>query len=246
MNRAHGIDISHWQGFYHHQENPPLPVDFVIQKLTEGIYRDPSYSTLKKDIQVVPIRGGYHYFRGQWNWKQQMDVFLSQLEGYHFWALDVEKRYNYSGPMVNGLSPLNQPYPGFIESLPLALEYMGKHTNIPGLIYVGPGTWIDWLKPIHSELLNYDLWVPHYWYKPNPEGTPNYFTIRGAGNMRRDWRFWQYTDKGMNNRGKEFGVNSFGLDLNVFNGSVEDLKVWVFSQKTPPEICSCCGQEIKR
>ena len=68
MIRPHGIDISHWQGYFKFPANPPRPVDFVIQKLTEGIFRDPSYTTLKAQIQTVPIRGGYHYFRGIWTW----------------------------------------------------------------------------------------------------------------------------------------------------------------------------------
>lgn len=240
MTRAHGIDISHWQGFYKHQVNPPRPVDFIIQKLTEGIYRDVAYSTLKASIQPVPIKGGYHYFRGQWNWKQQMDVFLGQLDGYDFWSIDFEKGGNFSG-----LSALNKPYPGLVESLPLALEYMKKYSGKPGLLYTGAGTWMDWLKPIWSEIDHYDLWVAHYWLPitvRNPEGKPNYFTIKGAETMRKDWRFWQYDDKGFENKGKLFGVGSYGLDLNVFNGDVASLRAW--AKPTIQKLCPTCGQVI--
>lgn len=236
--RAHGIDISHWQGTYTKKVSPPRPVDFVIQKLTEGIYRDVAYSALKQSTQGM-IRGGYHYFRGQWNWKQQMDVFLAQLEGYDFWSLDVEKALNFSGATM-----FNKPYPGYIESVPLALEYLTKYSGKPGLLYSGPGMWMDWLKPIWSEILPYDLWVAHYQYTRNPEAVANYYTIRGAETMRRDWRFWQYDDKGYGNRGKEFGVQSFGLDLNVFNGTVDDLKDWVYPVSLP-KICPTCGQVIQ-
>jgi GH25 family lysozyme M1 (1,4-beta-N-acetylmuramidase) len=236
--RAHGIDISHWQSYYHHKENPPRPVDFIVQKLTEGIYRDPSYTTLKAQIQPVPIKGGYHYFRGQWNWKVQMDTFLSQLNGYDFYALDIEKQGNYSG-----LAALNKPYPGYIESIPLALEYLKANTDKPGLLYTGAGTWMDWLKPIVSDLVLYDLWVAHYWWKPNPEGIPNYFTIKGAETMRRDWRFWQYTDKACTNNGQAFGVGSYGLDLDVFNGDLDDLNAWV--HPIPAKRCPTCGQVWK-
>ena len=235
--RAHGIDISHWQAPYKWVPNPPRPVDFVIQKLTEGIYRDPEYTSIKAAIQPIPIKGGYHYLRGAWGWKAQMDMFLSQLEGYDFWSLDVEKGLNYKG-----LPILNKPADGYIESVPLALEYLTKYAGKPGLLYTGPGMWMDWLKPIWSEALRYDLWVAHYWNTPNPEGTANYYTIRGAETMRRDWKFWQYTDKACTNNGKLFGASSYGLDLDVFNGTVDDLRAWV--KPTPVVRCPTCGQVI--
>jgi GH25 family lysozyme M1 (1,4-beta-N-acetylmuramidase) len=233
--RSHGIDINHWNGDYHWVANPPRPVDFVIQKLSEATALDPAYLTLKRQIQPIPIKGGYHYFRGQWPWEQQMDVFLNALDGYDFWALDVEKAMNY-----NGLKILNKPYPGYIESVPLALAYLKQNCKLPGLLYTGAGMWMDWLIPIRAELLKYDLWVAHYWYTPNPEGTANYFTIKGAETMRRDWKFWQYDPSGMGGRGKEFGVGSVGLDLNVFNGDVAALNSWV--HPVPPRICPICGQ----
>lgn len=227
--RAHGIDINHWNGTYTPAALPPRPVDFAVQKLTEAIYRDTGYTSLKEAIQPIPIRGGYHYLRGQWPWKDQMDVFLEQLTGdYHFWALDVEKQLNYSG-----LPILNKPYPGFIESVPLAMEYLVKHAGRPGLFYTGAGM-MDWLKPVWKELSGYDLWIAHYWKKPNPEGIADYYTIRGADVMRRDWKFWQYDKNGQGGRGREYGVQSRGLDLNVFNGSGEDLHAWAKPITEPP------------
>jgi GH25 family lysozyme M1 (1,4-beta-N-acetylmuramidase) len=235
MNRAHGIDLSHWQTYYRPQANPPRPVDFVIQKITEAVFRDTAYSTIKEQIQSVPIRGGYHYFRGQWYWKAQMDLFLSNLDGYHFWALDVEKAGNYTG-----LPILNKPYPGFVETVPLALEYLKKYSDLPGLIYTGAGM-MDWLLPIITEVNKYDLWVAHYWNKPNPDGIANYYTIRGADKMRRDWKFWQYDANGQGGRGREYGVGSLGLDLNVFNGSIADLVAWAKPKPAPVLACPACG-----
>jgi GH25 family lysozyme M1 (1,4-beta-N-acetylmuramidase) len=235
--RAHGIDISHWQLYYRPLGIPPRPVDFIIQKLSEGIFLDTYYQALKTDTINIPVRGGYHYFRGQWQWKAQMDIFLNALEGYDFWALDVEKAMNYSG-----LPILNKPYPGYIEAIPLALAYLRQNCKLPGLLYTGAGMWMDWLKPICSELLKYDLWVAHYWYQPNPEGTANYYTIKGAETMRRDWKFWQYDANGMSGRGREFGVASKGLDLNVFNGDAAALNAWAHPPE--PKRCPTCGQVI--
>ena len=238
LSRAHILDVSHWSGRFKLPSNPPRPVDGIIQKLTEAIYLDEFYDQLKADIQSVPIRGGYHYWRPQWSWRDQADKFLDALtQDYHFWALDVEKAMNYSGPKI-----LNRPYPGFAEMLPLIMKYLTKEAGRPGLLYTGAGTWMDWLVPVHKEMLQYDLWVPHYWWKPDPEGIPNYFTIKGATNMRKDWKIWQYDPNAMGGRGREFGMQSLGGDLNVFNGDVDEFRAWAVADIPHPDICPTCKQ----
>jgi len=236
--RPHGIDLNHWNGSFKVVANPPRPIDFVIQKTSEAVFRDVAYNSIKAQIQPIPIKGAYHYFRGQWSWKDQMDFFLNLLQGYDFWALDAEKMGNYNGPPI-----LNKPCLGFVENIPLAMEYLVKNTHIPGLFYGGAGM-MDWLNPVWNDLVGYDLWVAHYWYKPNPEGIANYFTIpcpRG-NKLRKDWKFWQYDANGQGGRGREYGVDSKGLDLNVFNGTVEELQAW--AKPKPVNHCPTCGQII--
>lgn len=231
--RPHGFDNNHWNGNFRTPKYPPRAIDFSIQKLSEATQLDAAYFTLKDQMRDIPIRGGYHYFRGQWPWEAQMDVFLKALDGYDFWALDVEKGYNYAGPMIRGSNPFNKPFAGFVESVPLALNYLKENSNKPGLIYTGAGMWADWLLPIQKELLPYDLWVAHWQNIRNPEAIANYFTIKGAETMREDWRFWQYDQNGMGGRGKEFGVDSLGLDLNVFNGTLKQLHAWAKPETAP-------------
>jgi GH25 family lysozyme M1 (1,4-beta-N-acetylmuramidase) len=231
LSRAHGIDLSYWQTSLMQVASPPRPVDFVIQKLTEAVYTDGAYESLKKQIQFVPIRGGYHYLRGpaMGSWISQADVFLSRLtDDYHFWALDVEKAYNFKG-----LSLFDRPAEGFVESVVPWMDYVAAKSGRPGVLYTNPDMWATWLKPVQKYLLLYQLWISHYWYKPNPEGIPNYYTVRGAESMRRDWRFWQYDKNGQGGRGKEYGVQGKGLDLNVFNGSVDDLRAWLAMKPAP-------------
>ena len=230
--RAHGFDLSHWQTNYVHRQKTPRPVDFVIQKLTEAIYIDPLYEKLKTAIQPIPIRGGYHYMRGPalGAWKSQCNAFLNALTSdYHFWMMDAEKAYNYAG-----LKIFDKPADGYVETIVPALEYLTSQTSRPGLLYTGPDLWNTWLRPYQAELLKYDLCVAHYWYKPDPTKKPNYYTIKGCSNMRRDWRFWQYDPNGQGGRGREYGVESKGLDLDVFNGTVEDLHAWAGASNAPP------------
>jgi len=241
IGRAHGIDISHWQGRFKMPADPPYPIDFVVQKVTEGIFRDPAYAILKDDTLSVPVRGAYHYFRAQWDWKAQMDTFLSNVDGYQFVALDAEKTMNFFGD-----PKLNKPYPGFANTVLLSLKYLQK--NFPGkvLMYGGAGM-CDWMYPLLDEVKVFDLWAAHYWFKPDPMGKANYFTInQGAAKLRHDWKFWQYTDKGWDdkgkiNQGKKYGVLSHGLDLDVYNGTVEEMTEWL---NVPVKRCAACGQVI--
>jgi GH25 family lysozyme M1 (1,4-beta-N-acetylmuramidase) len=52
--------------------------------------------------------------------------------------------------------------------------------------------------------------------------------------MRQDWRFWQYSD-----RGKGFGCSGSSVDLNVYNGTVEDLQTWIANSHW--KICPTCN-----
>ena len=50
------------------------------------------------------------------------------------------------------------------------------------------------------------------------------------------WRFWQWEAKG-NEKGEEYGVGSVDIDLNVFNGSVDDLDTWLECVDEPVDCC---------
>jgi GH25 family lysozyme M1 (1,4-beta-N-acetylmuramidase) len=232
MSRVHGIDISSWQTSYTHPTNPPRPVDFVIQRLGYGLNKDEKLKEMTPPTLAEAIKGAYHYPSSAAPWKDQCDFFLERMNGkYDFWAWDPEKDYNGQS-LVDGVVP--------------ALEYLLKYSGRKGLLYTNPDMWGTWFLPIQQDLLVYDLWVAHYWWTPDPEGIPNYFKVPGGENMRRDWRFWQYDRNGQNGRGKEYGVGSFGLDLDVFNGTIQDLRAWIGITAPPipthPAICPTCGQ----
>jgi GH25 family lysozyme M1 (1,4-beta-N-acetylmuramidase) len=233
--RAQGIDISKWQGTYRPATNPPRPVDFVIQRLSYGMKVDERLYDLKPGVMAAPVSGAYHYYSSAVGWREQCDLFLELMnDEYDFWAWDVEKGYNAESS-------------SFIYGVLRAMEYLKKETGNPGLYYSSPNTWGTWMKPIQQDLLQYDLWIAHYWWvRANPASNPNYWTVKGAENMRKDWRFWQYDDKGGGNRGREFGVNSFGLDLDLFNGTVEELWQWALKEESgTPKLCPTCGQVLK-
>lgn len=90
-------------------------------------------------------------------------------------------------------------------------ELQTRFPNTVVGVYTGPSYWIehttaaqrDWFK-------QFPLWIAHY-KVPSP-------TIHAPWS---DYLIWQYTEKG---DGKYFGVESFDLDLDLFNGDLEDYK----------------------
>lgn len=78
------------------------------------------------------------------------------------------------------------------------LSEVGNATGKTPIVYTGP--YFGQALSLDSRFLKFPLWVAHYGTKcplvPGPW---------------QHWTFWQFTDAG-------------GLDLNIFNGSLEDLK----------------------
>jgi GH25 family lysozyme M1 (1,4-beta-N-acetylmuramidase) len=226
--RAHGIDIAYYELNYNPVPKPPRLVDFAIIRSSYGLIEDTGFRRMLPGVLAASAKGAYHYPSSAIAWKPQADFFIKLMDGkFDFWAWDVEKSFNTSS-IIYGVVP--------------AMNYIKQVTGKPGLLYLNPDMWRTWYLPIQKDLLQFDIWLAHYQWIRNPEAAPTYFNIPGCSNMRRDWKFWQYDDKGMGGRGKEFGVGSLGLDLNVFNGTKEEMLAWL--KITPPRICPCCNQPL--
>ena len=239
MARTYGIDISEHNGLYLPAPTPPTPVDYVIQRTSYVGYGSLAFTKdAKIDVNAPPtlaspVSGAYHYVASYTPWKAQADSFISVMKGrYDIWAWDVEKTNNTNAS-------------AFISGIVPALEYIYNATKKPGLIYINPDTWATWLQPVQNDIIailartdiKIGMWVAHYWNTPAPEKEPNYYTIGGCANMPRDWRFWQYAADATSPLGKSYGVQSTTIDLNVFNGTKEELLKWALPGEiiiTPP------------
>lgn len=248
MIRAHGIDISKHDRFYRPVPNPPRPVDFIIQRLSyvgyvsRQLVRDEAFDILSPEVLKAPVKGAYHYAASEMLWRPQADFFIDLMDGkYDFWNWDVEKMNNTNTTE-------------FIDGIIPALEYLYGVTKKPGLYYLNPDMWNTWLKPIQNDIINLlkrtdikiGMWVAHYWNKPNPDAAPNYFTIGGCANMPRNWKIWQYAADALAPYGHEYGTGAESIDLNVFNGTVEELHNYFLIPTPPPshpEICPTCLQD---
>jgi GH25 family lysozyme M1 (1,4-beta-N-acetylmuramidase) len=212
MIRANGIDISKWDTYY----TPKQPVDFVIQRLSYGLMKDERIVELTPPTLAAPVKGAYHYYSSGSPWKSQMDFFLGLANGrYDFLCLDVEKSYNSASS-------------AFISGVADSLAYLAAQK--PVVLYVNPDTWGTWLLPVQNQLLKFDIWLAQYYF------------VRTASNptvpksMTQGWKFWQWSDIGP---GAAYGVGSKSLDLNVFNGTANDLQAW--AHPALYKVCTTCN-----
>lgn len=216
-SRAHGVDISKYDISF----NPNLAtaqLDFVIQRISYGLTRDQAYLALLPGVKQVPIRLGYHYLSSWYDYKTQADTFLRYVEGteYHAFACDFEGAYN---TLSVAFAKIAWDWMNYVE------QKTGKEV----ILYTGKYLYQDYLTPSQSKYgINWNtkqLWTAQYPLIPNPDGFPS------LPSGRLGWAFWQYSSKG---DGTKYGAGrSTACDLNVYNGTLEQLKTWL---KVIPEI----------
>ena len=173
---------------------------FVIFKASQGThFADSSYFT-GWDVakQAGLLRGCYHYL----DWSAS-----AEEQAAHYCAV-----YNPDSEL-----PPIADYEEYSESPARALEYLkifceavkARTGRIP-LIYTSPGHWAEYGSP-NPYWDQYPLWIAHYTDNPAPT-VPQPWS---------DYIIWQYTSQG---DGDEYGVEAEYIDLNLFNGSLADLR----------------------
>ncbi len=212
MARAHGIDISKWQTSFDASVNP-ADIQFVIMRASVGMMKDSSFDEMVKSIRPIPVRGAYHYFRSEWGWQEQAAHFLSLVknQNFHFFALDIE-------------SADNQPSAQFCRDAKRWIDHVAQQTGKRVLLYTNLVIYNTWLTPHGNWMKDYPLWIAQYWFEPDRNKKP------ALPDGVTEWTFWQYSADG-NNMGAAYGVGSKHLDLDVYNGSVEDLQKWAGVKK---------------
>jgi GH25 family lysozyme M1 (1,4-beta-N-acetylmuramidase) len=217
--RAHGLDISKYDLRF-------LPadatgqLDFVIQRVSYRKTRDEAFATLIGGVLQVPIRAGYHYLNSDTDWRAQADAFCGFVApyDYHFFACDFEGTFNILSA-------------DFAYQAWQWIHYVQDKTGKPVVLYTSPYLYNDHM--IKSQVkygINWDtipLWTAQWFLIPNPNGSPMIPNGRPSG-----WKLWQYTAKG---NGPLYGVaRPTTCDLNVFNGTVADMRSYFKIGDTPP------------
>lgn len=236
--RAHGIDCSHYQEKYDYNKTWGQ-VDFAIQKMGEGAYIESDirfHALWDGGTSQVAVRGLYFYQRLSVDWKKQADNILraaaraDTFGGIHIIALDTEEINNSNrwGGIDTNL---------FVDARNI-LQYVKEqakqkvvwYTNTNCLIKAQTQMTKRFGKLGASWINDYPLWfAQYYWTRRSPDRQPL------VPKIHPNWSIWQYTDRGDSTKlmpvegtGNMTTWRHYGSpDLNVYNGTLEEMKTWV-------------------
>jgi hypothetical protein len=233
---AQGPDIS----YYDISFNPSRAVeeiDFVIQRVGYGgadgkIYPDPKYDLLFEGVQQIPLRGGYWYYSTSSDWKKQADKYLELIEGrgFLFHAIDLESGFN-------NLSPYSSCF------CAKWLDYVEKETKQRVILYTNLSLYdmYGW-----HYCAKYPLWLA--WYRLWPFASPNKPIALPKKRTSGQWHIWQWSselNQGLTRPSPRWGCGANKIDLNVFNGTVDDMWNWVDGKNetiSPPSPLPATGK----
>lgn len=221
--RVYGIDVSRWQD----NNSTAQQVDFTK-----------AYGQGARFVFIKSSQTNWADEDILYNWKSSKDAGL--LRGaYHFLTWDVDPRIQaqYAWSIIKNdpgeLPPVcdfewwgSVPSNAYDKLWNYVIE-MERLSGKKPIIYTGAYFW----KSFGTQAAvwkDYPLWLAYYggeqsMYDDMIRLTPWY-----------DWTFWQYSSKG---DGLAHGAESKDLDMNLFNGSYNDLLVWAgIEEPTPPPV----------
>lgn len=189
-----GLDVSHHNRSIDWKEVKKQKIVFSFIKATEGVsHQDRHFK--KHWVQAKQhgvLRGAYHFFLPSRDAEKQARNFLKRVKlepGDLPPVLDVEVTNHQSDEEI-------------VAGVARWLEIVEAEYDLKPIIYTN---YAFYEKHLAGHFDEYPLWIAHY----NPKKS---YLID-----KRNWVFWQHTDKG-----KLKGVKG-DLDLNVFKGTLEDL-----------------------
>lgn len=215
------VDVSHWQGtidWNKFRSTMPYLLAAIL-KCTQGdatspYRKDAKFSLNKSSCQSLEIPwGAYHFFEPKYDSVSQANWFVENVgTGCSIYVADIE-----NNKKADGTSFSNS------EMMSRTKAFCERVTSLTGtkpMIYTSYGLWNTWCVGTPVWWSKYPLWVAHYTVSQTPKlpiGWTNY-------------KIWQYTSKG---DGKKYGMQSFDLDMNRFNGTPEQLVAFFKNGKLP-------------
>jgi len=232
-------DVSHWQGDIDADKFISAGAHGVIIRAgfagsAGGSHEDSKFKINAAKFQGKIPMGAYWYYRPEVDAVDQADKFCSLM-----------KRFDLHIPPVADVESNTQGfYPAsFTQKLHAFLLRVQVAHGIKPTIYTRASFWNPCLgdPPWAGD---YDLWIARYATLPKPWGNPGdpSWTTPSSWDT---WRLWQWSADG-NGRGAEFGAESDDIDLNRYNGSLDQFYQWCgWKQEPPPpddpeEPCKCC------
>jgi len=200
-----GIDISAHQKVIDWQEVRTNNFEFIFIKATEGKdFKDNLFEDNWKNAKnIVLKRGAYHFFTFRSSGKEQAENFINS----------VPKEDDSLPPVIDiefgGNSKVIPSKEKFNNELKDFINIIEDYYNEKPIFYI---TYKAYNKYIYGDYSDYRIWIRDIVKYPNIKD-------------KREWILWQY-----NSRGRVRGFSTF-VDLNVFNGGMEDFKKQLLGQE---------------
>ena len=209
MATVPGIDVSYWNAGIDWPKVRAAGQRYAFIKASEGDgYVDPTFDDHWRGAKAAGLlRGAYHFFRANVDAKKQANRFITYVnsmgdEGELPPVLDLETTDGQSRDKIIARA---KTWLDLVEAAfnRKPMLYSGQYFLQDNFSEAGGGP-PAWAK-------DYPLWLAQY---------PNQYIQGMQPGLPRGWfkwTFWQYSEKGRVN-----GINA-NVDMNVFNGSLEDL-----------------------
>ena len=240
-SRAIGFDISKWQREWKESQSE-VKHDFGWIKASDGESADPRFEQHYEQLLEVPRRGAFHYLRSDLPWESQLNCFLNLIhdKSFHMVKLDFEGIGNVLSWQFGRDA---QRWTNHCES-----EFKGLtllYTNVKYYHYlVNQG--FRWMNNFDLVLARYPFdrcWDPSLEKIQEPD-----FWHPALPATRKEWTFWQFSADG-NKQGPRHGVTRQpwhiynllypDIDLQVFDGTPEDLDDYLEIGEGPPDPIDC-------
>ena len=218
--QVNGVDVSKWQGEIDWSKCKAAGAQFAIIRAgsinngTGACYEDVQF---QRNANLAPAHmtvGFYWYFRPNWNAVKQAEFFINLIK-------DIDWRI-YPVVDVEEHGGLNKT--SVASAVWSFCNRITQRLNTQTMIYTSPGFWNSRVAR-NTWAHEHPLWVAH-WNTDTPILPLDWQNYGGT------YTFWQ-THVGQD--GPEYGMESKGLDHNVYNGNWEDFIKEFYKEEPPPE-----------
>jgi lysozyme len=219
--RATGVDISHWNDAPGTTQRIDFvkmatKADFVFIKASQNVPDSDFVYNWGAARAAGLLRGAYHYLDFSTSVNAQVDLFISLLKndtGELPPIIDVEQ-----APPPSNMTALLRYFCDTIES----------ELHVIPALYTGYYYWMAYGSQ-DEYWKKHPFWLA-WWADESVIKVPPPWD---------KWTFWQYTNKGI---GADYGVESAQIDLDYFNGTVDELRAMVAPKPPLPPISN--GQYV--
>ncbi|WP_334077359.1 glycoside hydrolase family 25 protein [Paenibacillus sanfengchensis] len=197
---ARGVDVSHWQGEVDWPQVKAAGISFAFIKATQGTaWVDPKFRGNAAGAHKAGLLTGPYHFVDAVSpeaARKQAQHFVRTLQG-------VGTPFTLPPVMDYENNPAGLSRPQINQIARAFLSEVERLIGIRPIIYTGNA----FAQQFDETLQSYPLWIARY-SSAAPYDVPAW----------KKWDFWQYSDSG-----RIAGIGGH-VDLNVYRGSVEELK----------------------